>query len=179
VLPPGTVRKLIVWKGTVLNDSLAEFRSTIGTIGLDDRIYFYRRHQMLKSISYHYEEDEKREFAERYGIMAKDFVMEFETMPDTLCDAYVRQHPELMQTRRYVEGYVLDEDGKPLADAWVYVHSNSRAKGAATDSIGRFAFWLPRTDTLLDADCGEKYKGVTKVPITDAPIIIRLERKGI
>ena len=175
VLPPGTVRTLIVWNGTVLNDSLAEFR----TIGRDDQIYFYRRHQMVKSIRYHYDEEEKREFAERYGIMAKNLVMEFETVLDTLCDAYVRQHPELKQTRRYVEGYVLDEDGKPLADAWVYVHGKSRmGMGAATDSIGRFAFWLPRTDTLLDADCGEKYKGVTKVPITDTPVTICLERRG-
>ena len=174
VLPPGTVRTLIVWNDEVLNDSLAKFR----TIGRDDEVFFYRRHQMAKSIRFHYDEEEKREFAERYGITAKDLVMEFETVPDTLCDYYVRQHPELMQTRRYVEGYVLDEDGKPLADAWVYVHSKSRAKGAATDSIGHFAFWLPRTDTLLNADCGEKYKGVTKVPITDTPVTIRLERRG-
>ena len=177
VLPPGTVRTLIVWNGEVLNDSLDKFR-TYGTIGSDEKVYFYRRHQIIKSISFHYNEEEKREFAERYGITAKDLVMEFETVPDTLCDYYVRQHPELMQTRCYVEGYVLGEDGKPLADAWVYVHSNSRAKGAATDSIGHFAFWLPRTDTLLDADCGEGYKGITKVPITDTPVTIRLERGG-
>lgn len=117
-LLPGTVRKLIVWNGTVLNDSLDKFR-TYGTIGSDEKVYFYRRHQIVKSISFHYDEEEKREFAERYGITAKDLVMEFKTVPDTLCDTYVRRHPELMQTRRYVEGYVLDEDGEPLANAWI------------------------------------------------------------
>jgi hypothetical protein len=50
--------------------------------------------------------------------------------------------------------------------------------GAAPDSIGRFAFWLLRPDTLLDADCGEKYKRVTKVLITDTPVTICLERRG-
>ena len=146
VLPPGTVRTLIVWNGTVLNDSLAEFR----TIGRDDQIYFYRRHQMVKSISFHYNEEEKREFAERYGITAKDLVMEFKTVPDTLCDEYVRQHPELMQTRRYVEGYVLDEEGKPLAYAWV--SCDNGIMGAATDSTGHFMMWLPRTVTRLNVE---------------------------
>ncbi len=146
VLPPGTVRTLIIWNGSVLNDSLAEFR----TIGRDDQIYFYQHHQMVKSIKFHYDEEEKREFAERYGITAKDLVMEFETVPDTLCDAYVHQHPELIQTRRYVEGYVLDEDGKPLADAWISFYDKSRmCTGAITDSIGHFVMWPPRTITKL------------------------------
>lgn len=146
VLPPGTVRTLIIWNGSVLNDSLAEFR----TIGRDDQIYFYQHHQMVKSIKFHYDEEEKREFAERYGITAKDLVMEFETVPDTLCDAYVHQHPELIQTRRYVEGYVLDEDGKPLADAWISFYDKSRmCTGAITDSIGHFVMWAPRTITKL------------------------------
>jgi hypothetical protein len=149
VLPPGTVRKLIVWNGTVLNDSLDKFR-TYGTIGSDEKVYFYRRHQIVKSISFHYDEEEKREFAERYGITAKDLVMEFKTVPDTLCDTYVRQHPELMQTRRYVEGYVLDEDGKPLANAWI--SCDTGIMGAATDSNGHFVMWLPRTVTRLNVE---------------------------
>lgn len=149
VLLPGTVRKLIVWNGTVLNDSLDKFR-TYGTIGNDEKVYFYRRHQIIKSISFHYDEEEKREFAERYGITAKDLVMEFKTVPDTLCDTYVRQHPELMQTRRYVEGYVLDEDGKPLANAWI--SCDTGIMGAATDSNGHFVMWLPRTVTRLNVE---------------------------
>lgn len=149
VLLPGTVRKLIVWNGTVLNDSLDKFR-TYGTIGSDEKVYFYRRHQIVKSISFHYDEEEKREFAERYGITAKDLVMEFKTVPDTLCDTYVRQHPELMQTRRYVEGYVLDEDGKPLANAWI--SCDTGIMGAATDSNGHFVMWLPRTVTRLNVE---------------------------
>ena len=149
VFPPGTVRKLIVWNGTVLNDSLDKFR-TYGTIGSDEKVYFYRRHQIVKSISFHYDEEEKREFAERYGITAKDLVMEFKTVPDTLCDAYVRQHPELKQTRRYIEGYVLNEDGKPLADAWI--SCDTGFMGAATDSTGHFVMWLPRTVTRLNVE---------------------------
>ena len=149
VLPPGTVRKLIVWNGTVLNDSLDKFR-TYGTIGSDEKVYFYRRHQIIKSISFHYNEDEKREFAERYGITAKDLVMEFKTVPDTLCDANVRQHPELMQTHRYIEGYVLSEDDKPLADAWI--GCDTGFMGAATDSTGHFVMWLPRTVTRLNVE---------------------------
>ena len=149
VLPPGTVRKLIVWNGEVLNDSLADFH-TIGTIGRDEKVYFYRLHQIIKSIGFHYEEEEKREFSERYGITAKDLVMEFKTIPDTLCDAYVRQHPELMQTRRYIEGYVLSEDGKPLADAWI--SCDTGIMGAATDSTGHFVMWLPHTVTKLNVE---------------------------
>ena len=149
VFPPGTVRKLIVWNGTVLNDSLDKFR-TYGTIGSDEKVYFYRRHQIVKSISFHYEEEEKREFAERYGITAKDLVMEFKTVPDTLCDAYVRQHPELKQTRRYIEGYVLSEDDQPLADAWI--SCDTGFMGAATDSTGHFVMWLPRTVTRLNVE---------------------------
>ena len=149
VLPPGTVRKLIVWNGEVLNDSLAKFR-TYGTIGSDEKVYFYRRHQIIKSISFHYNEEEKREFAERYGITAKDLVMEFKTVPDTLCDAYVRQHPELKQTRRYIEGYILNEDDKPLADAWI--GWDTSFMGTATDSTGHFVMWLPRTVTKLNVE---------------------------
>jgi len=149
VLPPGTVRKLIVWNGTVLNDSLDKFR-TYGTVGSDEKVYFYRRHQIIKSISFHYNEEEKREFAERYGITAKDLVMEFKTVPDTLCDAYVRQHPELMQTHRYIEGYVLSEDDKPLADAWI--GCDTGFMGAATDSTGHFVMWLPHTVTRLNVE---------------------------
>jgi len=149
ILPPGTVRKLIVWNGMVLNDSLDKFR-TYGTIGSDEKVYFYRRHQIIKSISFHYEEEEKREFAERYGITAKDLVMEFKTVPDTLCDEYVRQHPELKQTRRYIEGYVLGENDQPLADTWIACDES--IMGAATDSTGHFLMWAPRTVTKLNIE---------------------------
>lgn len=44
---------------------------------------------------------------------------------DSLFEAYVREHPEVMQTRRYVEGYVLDKEGKPLPNAWVFVDGQS------------------------------------------------------
>ncbi|MBO6026966.1 MAG: carboxypeptidase-like regulatory domain-containing protein, partial [Bacteroidales bacterium] len=66
---------------------------------------------------------------------------------DTLCDAYVSQHPEVKQTRRYIEGYVLDEDDQPLADAWIACDES--IMGAATDSTGHFVMWAPRTVTKL------------------------------
>ena len=44
---------------------------------------------------------------------------------DSLFEAYVREHPEVMQTRRYVESYVLDKEGKPLPNAWVFVDGQS------------------------------------------------------
>ena len=69
------------------------------------------------------------------------------TAPDTLCDAYVQQHPELMQTRHRIEGYVVDKDtNEPLPDTWIYYTDGA---GAATDSIGHFVLWLPRKDVKL------------------------------
>ena len=73
--------------------------------------------------------------------------LEIITLPDTLCDAYVRQHPELMQTRRYIEGYVLGEDEKPLDDTWIACDESNM--GAATDSTGHFVMWAPPTVTKL------------------------------
>lgn len=175
VLPQGTVHTLIIWNGTVLKDSLDEFR----TIGVDDRAYFYHHQQSIKMTSFHYKEDEKREFAKKYGITAIDRVIEYKTEPDTLCDAYVRQHPELMQTRRHAKGYVLDQDGKPIANALVAIHGKSCMRcGTATDSTGYFSFWVPRTATMLKANCSSDIFGESKIPITDEPIIIRLRRRG-
>lgn len=169
ILPPNTVPTLIVWNGEVLNDSLAKFR----TIGRDDKFYFYRRHQIIKSIRFHYDEEKKREFAERYGITAKDLVMEYKTEPDTLCDAYVRQHPELMQTRRYIEGYVLDEDGKPLTDAWI--SGDTGFMGAATDSTGHFVMWLPRTTTRINVELVGFHKICHQIQPADTILSFRMK----
>ena len=111
---------------------------------------------------------------EKYGIKVKGTIAEFTTTPDTLCDAYVREHPEVMQTRRYVEGYVLDEEGKPLPNAWVFVDGQSMmGTGTATDSTGHFAFWPLRRATMLAATNHTYW--VKKVPITDTPITIRMK----
>ena len=71
------------------------------------------------------------------------------TVPDTYCDDYINRHPKLKKERHHVEGYVYDEDNKPLADSWVYVRG--KGIGAATDSKGYFSIWLPQTDVELMA----------------------------
>ena len=112
-------------------------------------IYFFNRQQMINSINIYKDEDAKRPYVEQYGERARNAVMFIATAPDTLCDAYVQQHPELMQTRHRVEGYIVDKDtNEPLPDTWIYYEDGA---GAATDSIGHFVLWLPRKDVKLQA----------------------------
>jgi hypothetical protein len=169
VLEPGTVRRLIV-----INDKpLADSTGFVSDLGIDELVYFNRRQQSIRSVSFIREEEPKKLYSEKYGVKVKDMVVEYKTGPDTHCDAYVREHPELMQTLRYVEGYVLDDEEKPVADAWVYVEGRSRmADGVATDSTGHFAFWISPTDTMLTASKGPNW--VNKIPIIDVPITIRI-----
>ena len=122
VLEPGTVHKLIIVNGTPLADS-DHFIDVPNTIG--ELVYFNKLQQTIRSIRYYYEEEDKQPLEEKYGIKVKGTIAEFTTTPDTLCNAYVREHPEVMQTRRYVEGYVLDKEGKPLPNAWVFVDGQS------------------------------------------------------
>ena len=122
VLEPGTVHKLIIVNGTPLADSdhFIDVPNTIGELS-----YFNKLQQTIRSVKYYYEKKDKQPLEEKYGIKVKGTIAEFTTTPDTLCDAYVREHPEVMQTRRYVEGYVLDKEGKPLPNAWVFVDGQS------------------------------------------------------
>ena len=171
VLEPGTVRKLIIVNGTPLADS-DHFIDVPNTIG--ELAYFNKLQQTIRSVKYYYEKKDKQPLEEKYGIKVKGTIAEFTTTPDTLCDAYVREHPEVMQTRRYVEGYVLDKDGKPLPNVWVFVDGQSMmGTGTATDSTGHFAFWPLRRATMLAATNHDYW--VKKVPITDTPITIRLK----
>ena len=128
-------------------------------------IYFFNRQQIINSIYIYKDEDAKRPYVEKYGERAKNAVMLFTTAPDTLCDAYVQQHPELMQTLHRVEGYVIDNDTeKPLPDTWINYTWTTNYKnvgdtwikhtdgaGAATDSTGHFILWLPHKDAKLQA----------------------------
>lgn len=133
-------------------------------------VHFYHRHQIIDCIFVYKDEDAKRPYVEKYGERAKNAVMAITTAPDTLCDAYVQQHPELMKTRHRVEGYVIDEETqKPLPDTWINyrviadtwavnyknVGDNwiryAEGAGAATDSTGHFTLWLPRKDVKLQA----------------------------
>jgi hypothetical protein len=168
VLEPGTVRRLIVVNGTPLADSTGY----VSDLGVNERVYFNRRQQTIRSISFLREEESKRAYAEKYGVKVKDMIVEYTTEADTHSDAYVRKHPELMQKLRHVEGYVLDEEGKPWADVWVWVEGKS--DGTATDSTGHFAFWVSPTDETLAANLGLNY--VSKIKITDTPITIRMKR---
>lgn len=171
VLEPGTVRRLIVVNGTPLADSTGY----VSDLGVNERVYFNHRQQTIRSISFLREEEPKRAYEEKYGVKVKDMIVEYTTEPDTHCDAYVREHPELMQKLRHVEGYVLDEEGKPWADVWVWVEGKSRmGDGTATDSTGHFAFWISPTDETLAANLGLNY--VSKIKITATPITIRMKR---
>lgn len=127
-------------------------------------IYFFNRQQMLNSINIYKDEDAKRPYVEQYGERARNAVMAITTAPDTLCDAYVQQHPELMQTRHRIEGYVVDKDtNEPLPDTWInctwttYKNvgdtwiNHTDGAGAATDSTGHFVLWPPRKDVKLQA----------------------------
>ena len=110
-------------------------------------VYFFNRQQRANSICVYKDEDNKRPYVEQYGERAKNAVIVITTIPDTLCDAYVQQHPELKKGRHHIEGYVYDENNKPLADTWVQV--KDKGMGAATDSIGYFSIWLPQKDVEL------------------------------
>ena len=126
--------------------------------------YLYKRHQLLSDSDWNVEErisravyqpygggeeERKRRCFEIYGDRAKYGVLEVTTVPDTYCDDYISKHPELKKERHHIEGYVYDEDNKPLADSWVYVRG--KGIGAATDSKGYFSLWLPQTDVELMA----------------------------
>jgi len=126
--------------------------------------FFFSRQQIINSINIYKDEDAKRPYVEQYGERAKNAVMVITTAPDTLCDAYVQQHPELMQTRHRIEGYVIDKDtNEPLPDTWInctwttYKNvgdtwiKHTDGAGAATDSTGHFVLWPPRKDVKLQA----------------------------
>ena len=134
---------LVVVNGQALSE--AEQKQMLSDIF----VYFYHRQQLVDSIYVYKDENAKRPYVEEYGERAKTAVMVITTVPDTLCDAYVQQHPELMPTCHRVEGYVIDEETeKPLPDAWISYRDGA---GAATDSTGHFILWLPRKDIKIQA----------------------------
>ena len=64
-------------------------------------------------------------------------------------DSYVLNHPEMKKDYRRIEGYILDEDNKPLEKTFVRILEKDA--GTYTDSTGYFYFWVAKTDTLLQA----------------------------
>ena len=132
----------VILNGVIVQDSIARRQA------YTPQLYLYKQHKIINSIKAYKDESSRARFETTYGFPPpKGGFVEIETIPDTLCDAYVRQHPELKQTRRYIEGYVLGEDDQPLADAWIACDES--IMGAATDSTGHFLMWAPRTVTKL------------------------------
>ena len=135
--------------------------------------YFYQQHQLLDEVYVH----KDSEFTEKFGGRAKYGVIEIKTVPDTYCDAYVRKHPKLMKKYTRVEGYVVDNDGKPLTEAWVHIKKKSLT-GAATDSTGHYVIWLPTRDVELCAD-QTGYRSVEFLPADSTRTIHLQEAKSI
>ncbi|MBP5392187.1 MAG: hypothetical protein J6Y59_00035 [Bacteroidaceae bacterium] len=131
--------------------------------------YFSRQGLLIDSVYVH----KDSEFTERYGGLAKYGVIEIKTVPDTYCDAYVRKHPKLMKKYTRVEGYIVNNEGKPLTEAWVHLKEESLT-GAATDSTGHFVFWVPRKDVTLRAE-QSGYKSFEFSP-TDKSLVMHLEK---
>ena len=161
------VNTLIVVDGTPLPDSLSNLYKT----GAPPNEFFYKHHRFISNTNLYHDEFDTRPFAEKYGKNAER-VVEFTTVPDTLCNDYVNKHPEVKKNRRYVEGYVTDDNGKPLSGAFVIM--SGWTAGAATDAKGHFDFWLPLDCKTLDAYCDD-YQAVLKIKITNKPINIRMK----
>jgi hypothetical protein len=132
----------VILNGVILEDSIVRGEA------YDPQLYLYKQHQIINSIKAYKDESSRARFEATFGYPPpKGGFVEIETIADTLCDAYVRQHPEVKQTRRYIEGYVLGEDDQPLADTWIACDES--IMGAATDSTGHFLMWAPCTVTKL------------------------------
>ncbi len=161
---------LILVNGEPLPDSLKwqVFGESIDDVDTNMPRYFSQQGLMIDSVYVH----KDRKFTEKYGGLAKYGVIEIKTVPDTYCDAYVRKHPKLMKKYTKVEGYVFDNNGKPLTEA--YVHVERDFIGAATDSTGHFVFWVPRKDVTLRAEQAG-YKSFEFSP-TDKYLVMHLEK---
>ena len=90
---------------------------------------------------------------------------------------YASDCPAILENRRHIEGSVLDDDnGKPVADALVYIESTMGtydAGGVRTDNKGHFALWLPyRNDQVRVRKPG--YKDAYWIQPADTVLTIRL-----
>ena len=141
--------------------------------------YFYRQHQMLDLMYVH----KDSEFTEQYGGRAKYGVIELKTVPDMLCDDYVKAHPKMKKKYHRIEGYVVNNEGKPLTEAWVHIkrelatlkkHPELDLAGAATDSTGHYVLWLPNDTEVTLCAKQSGYKSVEFSP-SDKTLVIHLE----
>ena len=162
---------LILVNGEPLPDSLKwqVFGESIDDVDTYMPRYFSKQGLMIDSVYVH----KDSYYTEKYGGRAKYGVIEIKVVPDTYCDAYVRKHPKLKKKYQRVEGYVVDNDGKPLTEAYVHVERDFFI-GAATDSTGHFVFWVPRKDVTLRAE-QPGYKSFEFSP-TDKNLVMHLEK---
>ena len=131
--------------------------------------FYYQRGELIDSMSMWTIVGAK----EYFGIDCP--ILQLKTVPDTLNNAYVNLHPEMLQNLCCVSGIVLDENDKPLADAWVGLYAEGA--GAPTDSTGHFFFWLPREKKrpyALYAECSG-YQKLRNIDITQIPLRISLK----
>jgi len=173
---------LILVNGEPLPDSLKwqVFGEPLDDVDTYMPRYFSQQGLMIDSVYVH----KDSYYTEKYGGRAKYGVIEIKTVPDTYCDAYVRKHPKLKKKYQRVEGYVFDNNGKPLTEAWVHVkreravlkkHPELDLAGAATDSTGHYVLWLPKdADIMLRAEQAG-YKSFEFSP-SDKDIVIHLEK---
>ena len=162
---------LILVNGEPLPDSLKQRIMGNDMDDIDTYMprYFSQQGLMIDSVYVH----KDCYYTEKYGGRAKYGVIEITTVPDTYSDAYVCKHPKLKKKYHRVEGYMFDNNGKPLTEAYVHVERDFFI-GAATDSTGHFVFWVPKKDVTL---CAEQagYKSFKFSP-TDKNLVMHLEK---
>ena len=135
--------------------------------------YINRQQQMINTINIYKGDRLKKQFEARYGFLpSADAIIEITTTLDTLSEAYMQQHPELRTQRRRIEGYVISDDGKPLADAWVSL--SKYEQGTATDTSGHFIFWIPRTGKTLTI-YSDGYETISDMQPSDTLLTIRMK----
>lgn len=157
---------VVVVNGEILPDSIGL------NIGMWN-VYINRRQQMINTINIYKGDRLKKQFEARYGFLpSADAIIEITTTLDTLSEAYMQQHPELRTQRRRIEGYVISDDGKPLADAWVSL--SKYEQGTATDTSGHFIFWIPRTGKTLTIYC-DGYETISDMQPSDTLLTIRMK----
>ena len=113
--------------------------------------YFKGQHLLVDKVMRYMNEEAKQRYVEKYGEAAKHGVVEYFCVEDTLCDYYMNQHEELKASRRRVTGVVYDENDEPLDNTIIHILHEKRIWGVeTTDSLGNFAFWIPRTDVNMN-----------------------------
>ena len=134
---------IVILNGTIQSVSVRN------ELVVNPHIYFHKQHQMIDSLMIYKDDSKRKRFEATYGFpLPRLGFWEITTIPDTLSEAYMQQHPEKKPFRRRLEGYVQGEDGKPLADAWI--SCDVWNMGTATDSNGHFVMWAPHTVTQIN-----------------------------